>query len=169
MPPARSRIWRRARSSTSSKLEVGSDRDPIKGAALQVLHSGWLLCHHPCRSRAVILGQIVAIPMASVQSRQPQAARFNAYLARSHYLPQHGGENFRYLMLDCQGRDLSCVLFGTASWKTQPPDAMPTLAGRPAKGSISSETAPRLKSRRRRQRQRLWTPSSSGPLQLDLK
>jgi hypothetical protein len=58
-------------------------------------------------------------------ARQPPAARFNAYLARYHYLPYRStvGENLGYLVEDCQGRDLACVLFGAAAWKTQPRDA----------------------------------------------
>jgi hypothetical protein len=57
-------------------------------------------------------------------ARQPPAARFNAYLARYHYLPYRStvGENLGYLVEDCQGRDLACVLFGAAAWKTQPRD-----------------------------------------------
>jgi hypothetical protein len=58
-------------------------------------------------------------------ARQPQAARFNAYLARYHYLPYRStvGENLGYLVQDCHGRDLACALFGAAAWKIQPRDA----------------------------------------------
>jgi len=58
-------------------------------------------------------------------ARQPQAARFNAYLARYHYLPYRStvGENLGYLVQDRHGRDLACALFGAAAWKTQPRDA----------------------------------------------
>jgi hypothetical protein len=58
-------------------------------------------------------------------ARQPQAARFNASLARHHYLPYRStvGENLGYLVQDCQGRDLACVLFGAAAWQTQPREA----------------------------------------------
>jgi hypothetical protein len=33
------------------------------------------------------------------------------------------GESLAYLVRDCQGRDLACVLFGAAAWKTKPRDA----------------------------------------------
>ena len=57
-------------------------------------------------------------------ARQPQARRFNAYLARYHYLTYRSavGENLGYLVQDRQGRDLACALFGAAAWKIQPRD-----------------------------------------------
>lgn len=50
---------------------------------------------------------------------------FSRYLAQHHYLGYRGpvGESLAYLVRDCQGRDLACVLFGAAAWKTQPRDA----------------------------------------------
>jgi hypothetical protein len=56
--------------------------------------------------------------------RKPEAGRFNAYLARYHYLPWRSavGENVAYLVQDRTGRDLACVLFGAAAWKTRPRD-----------------------------------------------
>jgi len=71
------------------------------------------------------LAQLRPLQWQVFNARQPQAARFNAYLARYHYLPYRStvGENLGYLVQDCQGRDLACVLFGAAAWKTQPRDA----------------------------------------------
>lgn len=50
---------------------------------------------------------------------------FSRYLAQHHYLGYRGpvGETLAYLVRDCHERDLSCVLFGAAAWKTQPRDA----------------------------------------------
>jgi len=50
--------------------------------------------------------------------------RFNHYLARHHYLGFHRtvGENMKYLVRDRHGRDLACLLFGSAAWKTKPRD-----------------------------------------------
>lgn len=70
------------------------------------------------------LGQLRPLQWQVFSARQPQAARFNAYLARYHYLPYRStvGENLAYLVQDRHGRDLACVLFGAAAWKTQPRD-----------------------------------------------
>lgn len=44
---------------------------------------------------------------------------FAFLLSRYHYLGYRGsvGENMKYLVFDCRGRPLSCVLFGSAAWK----------------------------------------------------
>lgn len=44
---------------------------------------------------------------------------FAFLLSRYHYLGYRGsvGENMKYLVFDCRGRLLSCVLFGSAAWK----------------------------------------------------
>jgi hypothetical protein len=67
------------------------------------------------------LAQLRPLQWQVFNARQPPAARFNAYLARYHYLPYRStvGENLGYLVQDRQGRDLACVLFGAAAWKTQ--------------------------------------------------
>lgn len=51
-------------------------------------------------------------------------ARFNYYLATHHYLgfKKTVGENIKYLIRDSQGRDIACMLFGSAAWKTAPRD-----------------------------------------------
>ena len=49
---------------------------------------------------------------------------FCRYLAHHHYLGFRGpvGENIGYLARDLHGRDLACLLFGAAAWKTGPRD-----------------------------------------------
>jgi hypothetical protein len=49
---------------------------------------------------------------------------FAGYLARHHYLGFRGpvGESMGYLVRDRYGRDLACMLFGAAAWKTTPRD-----------------------------------------------
>jgi len=71
------------------------------------------------------LAQLRPLHFEVLGARQARAARFNAYLARHHYLPYRStvGENLAYLVQDRQGRDVACVLFGAAAWKTQPRDA----------------------------------------------
>lgn len=49
---------------------------------------------------------------------------FNSLLSRYHYLGHKTtvGENMKYLIIDRFDRPLSCVLFGSAAWKTSPRD-----------------------------------------------
>jgi len=49
---------------------------------------------------------------------------FNCFLSRYHYLGHRTtvGENMKYLITDGAGRPLSCLLFGSAAWKTFPRD-----------------------------------------------
>ncbi len=48
---------------------------------------------------------------------------FRWYLSTHHYLGYHSvGENIKYLIRDRYGRDLACLLFGSAAWKTTPRD-----------------------------------------------
>ena len=70
------------------------------------------------------LAQLRPLQFQVCGARQPQAARGNAYLARDHYLPYRStvGENLAYLVQDRQGRDLACLLFGAAAWRTRPRD-----------------------------------------------
>jgi hypothetical protein len=58
-------------------------------------------------------------------SRQPKAwPLFDSLLGQHHYLGYTSavGQNVKYLVRDRQGRDLACLLFGAAAWKTQPRD-----------------------------------------------
>jgi hypothetical protein len=60
-----------------------------------------------------------------VEPRTLQANAFVWHLAQDHYLGFEGaaGQNLRYLLRDCYGRDLACVLFAAAAWKVQARDA----------------------------------------------
>lgn len=46
------------------------------------------------------------------------------YLNRYHYLGFNRtiGENLKFLIRDRSGRDIACLLFGSATWKTAPRD-----------------------------------------------
>ncbi|MBW1947757.1 MAG: DUF4338 domain-containing protein [Deltaproteobacteria bacterium] len=46
------------------------------------------------------------------------------YLSRYHYLGFNRtiGENLKFLIRDRSGRDIACLLFGSAAWKTAPRD-----------------------------------------------
>jgi hypothetical protein len=60
-----------------------------------------------------------------VEPRTTQANAFICHLAQHHYLGFEGvaGQNLRYLLRDCYGRDLACVLFAGAAWKVKARDA----------------------------------------------
>lgn len=62
--------------------------------------------------------------LETVTARSPDHALFSRYLARHHYLSFRGpvGENMAYLVRDRHGRELACMLFGAAAWKTKPRD-----------------------------------------------
>lgn len=49
---------------------------------------------------------------------------FNCLLSQYHYLgyKRTVGESMKYLVRDCSGRPLACILFGSAAWKTAPRD-----------------------------------------------
>lgn len=51
--------------------------------------------------------------------RTTQRGLFEALLHQHHYLSHRGtvGENLQYLVCDCHGRPLACVLFGAAAWQ----------------------------------------------------
>jgi hypothetical protein len=80
-----------------------------------------------------IMGSLSELQPLQIQelSRQPEAGPvFDWLLHRYHYLGYTGavGQNVKYLVRDRQGRDLACVLFGAAAWKTR--GGMSSLAGR---------------------------------------
>jgi hypothetical protein len=62
----------------------------------------------------------------SIASNSDEEGRFHHYLASHHYLGFHRtvGENMKYLVKDRHGRDVACVLFGSAAWKTRPRDEL---------------------------------------------
>lgn len=77
---------------------------------------------------ANITGPLAALQplrLETVTAGSPDYAVFLRYLAHHHYLGFRGpvGENIAYLARDCQGRDLACILFGAAAWKTKPRDS----------------------------------------------
>lgn len=70
------------------------------------------------------LSSLLPLSFITPPGRSEEELRFHHYLARHHYLGFHRtvGENMKYLVRDRHGRDLACVLFGSAAWKTRPRD-----------------------------------------------
>ena len=74
---------------------------------------------------AASLESLRPLEIVLVTPRTTEAGDFVRHLARHHYLGFGGdtGATLRYLVRDCQGRDLACVLFGAAAWQVRARDA----------------------------------------------
>jgi hypothetical protein len=70
------------------------------------------------------LADLQPLQVLIVPPRSAEEYGFAHYLAQYHYLGFTGtvGENLKYLVRDRDGRDLACLLFGSAAWKTAPRD-----------------------------------------------
>jgi hypothetical protein len=62
------------------------------------------------------LSELTPLVFEKVRANHP---RFSRYLVHEHYLGYRGsvGEHLAYLIGDRHGRDLACMLFGSAAWK----------------------------------------------------
>jgi hypothetical protein len=71
-----------------------------------------------------LLEDLRPLELILIEPRTKEANDFVCYLERDHYLGFGGasGHNLRYLIRDCYGRDLACVLFGGAAWKVKARD-----------------------------------------------
>jgi len=72
------------------------------------------------------LSELLPLQIFSCSKRSPEELRFRSYLAAHHYLGfgHTVGENLQYLIQDRQGRDLACLLFGSAAWKVEARDRL---------------------------------------------
>ena len=80
---------------------------------------------HPTDAIGGSLRQLQPLQIQEL-SQQPEAQPvFDWLLHQYHYLGYTSavGQNVKYLVRDRQGRDLACLLFGAAAWKTQGRDA----------------------------------------------
>lgn len=70
------------------------------------------------------LSDCLPLTILPCSSGSREEARFRSYLATHHYLGfgRTVGENLQYLVRDRQGRDLACLLFGSAAWKVEARD-----------------------------------------------
>ena len=70
------------------------------------------------------LKALIPLRITVVSLKSEDYALFNCLLSQYHYLGYRGavGENIKYLIRDAQHRPLSCLLFGSAAWKTAPRD-----------------------------------------------
>ena len=65
------------------------------------------------------LNAIQPIRLMSIQGRGPEDDLFHCLVDRYHYLGCKGtvGEHMKYYAVDCHGRPLAFLLFGSAAWK----------------------------------------------------
>ena len=70
------------------------------------------------------LAELTPISLLIPESGSHDEHICNHYLATHHYLgfQRTVGENLKYVVKDCHGRHLACLLFGAAAWKTKPRD-----------------------------------------------
>ena len=75
-------------------------------------------------SIAASLRELAPLALELLHARHSAYPTFSRYLAHHHYLGYPGpvGEHLAYLARDRHGRDLACLLFGAAAWKTAPRD-----------------------------------------------
>lgn len=101
LPPVRETMRRRSWQKTCN---IGSplDSDPMTAALSECLPLTIFLC----------------------SPRSLEESVFRSHLAAHHYLRfgKTVGENLQYLVRDRQGRDLACLLFGSAAWKVEARD-----------------------------------------------
>ena len=71
------------------------------------------------------LSALQPLRLEAVTAGSCDRALCSFYLARHHYLGFGGpvGENIAYLVRDRLGRELACLLFSAAAWKTKPRDS----------------------------------------------
>jgi len=79
---------------------------------------------HDDRPLSTDLHSIGPIRLEPVQGRGALDDLFHCFMDRYHYLgcKGHVGEHMKYVALDSEERPLSCLLFGSAAWKTAPRD-----------------------------------------------
>jgi hypothetical protein len=75
-------------------------------------------------SIASSLAELTPLSLIIPESGSPEEQLCHHYLATHHYLgfQRTVGENMHYVVRDCHGRHLACLLFGAAAWKTKPRD-----------------------------------------------
>lgn len=101
LPPVRTSMIRPERKPAAG-LKVVPDKNPITTS----------------------LAELQPLKIIVPQKGSLENQRFEYYLLHHHYLGFNRtvGENIKYLIQDRFGRDLGCVLFGSAAWKTEDRD-----------------------------------------------
>jgi hypothetical protein len=70
------------------------------------------------------LKSVLPLKVTALNSQDSNHTLFRCLVARYHYLGLKNtvGENMKYLVHTCEGREIACLLFGSAAWKSAPRD-----------------------------------------------
>jgi hypothetical protein len=73
---------------------------------------------------AATIEDLLPVKVIRCSTGSPEELLFRSFLESHHYLGfgKTVGENLQYLVRDLQGRDLACLLFGSAAWKVEARD-----------------------------------------------
>jgi len=84
----------------------------------------WLAASQSVQTIESPLDALRPLEVLLIEARTKEANDFICHLHHHHYLGFGGtsGQNLRYLIRDCSGRDLACVLFAGAAWKVKARD-----------------------------------------------
>jgi hypothetical protein len=93
---------------------------PVRGRQL----SPELFDSLPAQQVVADLSSLRPLQIYVVAPKLAYYRQFQRYLAQHHYLGYRGpvGENVGYLIQNCAGVDLACLLFGAAAWQCAPRD-----------------------------------------------
>jgi hypothetical protein len=85
----------------------------------RMLHKQLQPVAHPSQPITEPLAQLRPLQIKELSQWPDGLALFEWLLHQYHYLSYASavGLNLKYLVLDCRGRPLSCLLFGSAAWK----------------------------------------------------
>ena len=87
----------------------------------RMLHKQIRRLAHPTDPITGALGDLQPLQILELSRSPAVRPVFDSLLQQHHYLSYTSavGQNVKYLVRDRQGRDLACLLFGAAAWKTQ--------------------------------------------------
>ena len=87
----------------------------------RMLHKQIRRLAHPTAPIGGALRELQPLQILELSQSPAVGPVFDSLLQQHHYLSYTSavGQNVRYLVRDRQGRDLACLLFGAAAWKTQ--------------------------------------------------
>jgi hypothetical protein len=87
----------------------------------RMLHKQIRRLAHPTDPITGALGELQPLQILELSRSPAVGPVFDSLLQQHHYLSYTSavGQNVKYLVRDRQGRDLACLLFGAAAWKTQ--------------------------------------------------
>src|SRR3989338_1485414 len=120
LPPVREAMRRRSWFKSFSVDSIGMASDGAR-TALSSLKAKVDFVSEPITAT---IEDLLPVEVTLCSTGSPEESLFRAYLETHHYLGfgKTVGENLQYLVRDQQGRDLDCLLFGSAAWRVEARD-----------------------------------------------